>query len=107
MIINNLECFIQNGDTYLSYITGNYIAPNIWFDRFFTSLILPLFVLGTKSCQAMGDESDLVFVLVIAGMFLTISMVFYFCDSKFRSSYYFDGDESTGADFEMGTKVVV
>ena len=54
----------------------------------------------------MGEESDLVFVLVIAGMFLTISMVFYFCDSKFRSSFYFDGDESTGADFEMGTKVV-
>ena len=66
-----------------------------------------MFVLGTKSCQAMGEESDLVFVLVIAGMFLTISMVFYFCDSKFRSSFYFDGDESTGADFEMGTKVVV
>ena len=55
----------------------------------------------------MGDESDLVFVLVIAGMFLTISMVFYFCDSKFRSSFYFDGDESTGADFEMEIKVVV
>ena len=64
-------------------------------------------VLGTKSCQAMGEESDLVFVLVIAGMFLTISMVFYFCDSKFRSSFYFDGEESTGADFEMGTKIVV
>ena len=55
----------------------------------------------------MGEESDLVFVLVIAVMFLTISMVFYFCDSKFRSSFYFDGEESTGADFEMGTKIVV
>ena len=55
----------------------------------------------------MGEESDVVFVLVIAGMFLTISMVFYFCDSKFRTSFHFDGDESTGADLEMGTKVIV
>ena len=61
---------------------------------------------GKKSCKAMGDVSDFVFVLAVAGMFLTISMVFYFCDSKFRSSFYFDGDESTGTDFEMGTKVV-
>ena len=39
------------------------------------------------------EESDLDFVLVVGGIFLSISMLFYFCDSKFRNSFYFDANE--------------
>ena len=43
----------------------------------------------------IAEESDFTFVLAVGGIFLTISMVFYFCDSTYRTSFYFDGDEFT------------
>ena len=39
------------------------------------------------------EESDLDFVLIVGGIFLSISILFYFCDSKFRSSFNFDETE--------------
>ena len=39
------------------------------------------------------EEGDLDFVLIVGGIFLSISMLFYFCDSTFRTSFGFDGDE--------------
>ena len=41
----------------------------------------------------IAEESDFTFVLAVGGLFLTISMVFYFCDATYRTSFYFDGGE--------------
>ena len=52
----------------------------------------------------IAEESDFTFVLAVGGLFLTISMVFYFCDSTYRTSFYFDGGEFTEdqSSFENG-----
>ena len=41
----------------------------------------------------IAEESDFAFVLAVGGIFLSISMVFYFCDATYRNSFYFDGSE--------------
>ena len=52
----------------------------------------------------IAEESDFTFVLAVGGIFLIISMVFYFCDSTYRTSFYFDGGEFTEdqSSFENG-----
>ena len=93
---------------FLNNILQNIIfGLSVWISLFSTSLTLNLSKQKIEKYLVMGDESDSVFVLIIAGMFLSISLVFYFCDSKFRNSFYFDGDDSTGTDLEMESKIVV
>ena len=41
----------------------------------------------------IAEESDFTFVLVVGGFFLSISMIFYFCDATYRNSFYFDGSD--------------
>ena len=38
-----------------------------------------------------AKESDFIIVLLFGSVFLTISMVFYFCDATYRNSFYFNG----------------
>ena len=40
------------------------------------------------------EEGDFDFVLIVGGIFLSISMLFYFCDSTFRTSFGFDGGDA-------------
>ena len=42
-----------------------------------------------------AEESDFIFVLLFGCIFLTISMAFYFCDSTYRNSFYFNGSDSS------------